>query len=62
MVVLLRIVGLALVAALAAAVLAWMFTGDRKWLRLAWQIFKYGVYALAFVLLMFAGEALFHAG
>jgi hypothetical protein len=61
-VVLLRIVGLALVAALAAAVLAWMFTGDRKWLRLAWQIFKYGVYALAFVLLMFAGEALFHAG
>jgi len=50
------------VAALAAAVLAWMFTGDRKWLRLAWQIFKYGVYALAFVLLMFAGEALFHAG
>ena len=62
MVVLLRIVGLALVAALAAAVLAWMFTGDRKWLRLAWQIFKYGVYALALVLLMFAGEALFHAG
>ena len=62
MVVLLRIVGLALVAMLAASVLAWMFTGDRKWLRLAWQIFKYGVYALAFVLLMFAGEALFHAG
>ena len=62
MVVLLRIVGLALVAALATTMLAWMFTGDRKWLRLAWQIFKYGVYALAFVLLMFAGEALFHAG
>ena len=62
MVVLLRIVGLALVATLAATVLAWMFTGDRKWLRLAWQIFKYGVYGLAFVLLMFAGEALFHAG
>lgn len=62
MVVLLRIVGLALAATLAAAVLAWMFTGERKWLQLAWQIFKYGVYALAFVLLMFAGEALFHAG
>ena len=62
MLVVLRIVGLALAAALAASVLAWMFTGDRKWLRLAWQVFKYGVYTLAFVLLMFAGEALFHAG
>jgi hypothetical protein len=60
--VVLRILGLALAAALATTVLAWTFTGDRKWLRLAWRIFKYGVYALAFVLLMFAGEALFHAG
>jgi len=59
--VVLRVVGLALVVAIAITVLAWMFTGDRKWLRLAWRIFKYGVYALAFVLLMFAGEALFHA-
>jgi cell division protein FtsW (lipid II flippase) len=60
--VVLRILGLALAVALATTVLAWMFTRDRKWLRLAWLIFKYGVYALAFVLLMFAGEALFHAG
>ena len=62
MLVVLRVVGLALVVAVATTVLAWMLTGDRKWLRLAWRIFKYGVYALAFVLLMFAGEALFHAG
>jgi len=60
--VVLRVVGLALVVAVATMVLAWTLTGDRKWLRLAWRIFKYGVYALAFVLLMFAGEALFHAG
>jgi hypothetical protein len=60
--VVLRFVGLTLVVAVATTVLAWMLTGDRKWLRLAWQIFKYGVYALAFLLLMFAGEALFHAG
>jgi hypothetical protein len=60
--VVLRVVGLALVVAVATTVLAWMLTGERKWLRLAWRIFKYGVYALAFVLLMFAGEALFHAG
>ena len=56
----LRLVGLALAVALAATLLAWIFTGDRKWLRLAWRIFKYGVYVLAFVLLLFAGEALFH--
>ena len=58
----LRLVGLALAVALGASVLAWTFTGDRKWLRLAWQIFKYGVYALAFVLILIAGEALFHTG
>ena len=61
MIVALRIIGLAVVIALAFSVLAWAFTGDRKWLRLAWQIFKYAAYGLAFVLVLFAGEALFHA-
>jgi hypothetical protein len=56
--VVLRIVGLAVVVALAATMLAWLFTGDRKWLRLAWRIFKYAVFGLVFVLLLFAGEAL----
>jgi len=58
----LRIVGLAVAVALAVTVLAWAFTGERKWLRAAWLIFKYAVFGLAFVLLLFAGEALFHAG
>ena len=58
----LRLVGLAPAVALAGSVLAWTFTGERKWLRLAWRIFKYGVYVLAVVLLLFAGEALFHTG
>lgn len=57
----LRALGLAVVIALAASVLAWAFTGDRKWLRLAWRIFKYAVFALALVLVLFAGEAVFHA-
>jgi len=56
--VVLRIVGLAVVVALAATMLAWLFTGDRKWLRLAWRIFKFAVFGLVFVLLLFAGEAL----
>jgi heme O synthase-like polyprenyltransferase len=59
--VVLRIVGLAVVIALGATVLAWAFTGDRKWLRIAWRIFKYAVFALALILLLFAAEALFHA-
>jgi hypothetical protein len=58
----LRAIGLAVALALAVTVLAWAFTGDRKWLRLAWRIFKYAVFALALVLVLFAGEALFHAG
>lgn len=55
----LRAIGLAVVVALAVTVLAWIFTGDRKWLRLAARIFKYAVFLLAFVLLLFAAEALF---
>ena len=62
MVVLLRILGLALAGALAVTLLAWIFTGERKWLRLAWQVFKYGVFALTLVLILFAAEALFHTG
>jgi hypothetical protein len=54
----LRVIGLAVVAVLGIALLAWLFTGERKWLRIAWRIFKYAVFALAFVLLLFAGEAL----
>jgi hypothetical protein len=58
----LRIIGLGVAIALGVTVLAWAFTGERKWLRIAWLIFKYAVFALALVLVLFAGEALFHAG
>ncbi len=42
-------------------VLAWIVTGERRWLRRAWLVFKYAVFVLAFVLVLFAGEAFFHA-
>ncbi len=58
MLVVLRIVGLAVAAVLGVTVLAWIFTGDRKWLRIAWLVFKYAAYGLALVLALFAGEAL----
>jgi hypothetical protein len=54
----LRVVGLAVVIALAVTVIAWLVTGEPRWKRLAWLIFKYGVFALLGILLLFAGEAL----
>lgn len=47
--------------ALGATVLAWLLTGERRWLRIAWLIFKYAAFGLLVVLLLFAGEALLHA-
>ena len=61
MLIVLRLAGLAAAAGLAALVLAWLFTGEAKWLRRAWLLFKYSVFVLAFVLLLFAGEALLRA-
>lgn len=58
MLVALRILGLAVVITLGFSILAWVLTRERKWLRISWLVFKYAVYALAFVLLLFAGEAL----
>lgn len=54
----LRIVGLAVVIALAVTTLAWLITGDARWRRLAWLIFKYAVFALTAILLLFAAQAL----
>jgi len=61
LIVVIRILALAVVLALGATVLAWLLTGERRWLRIAWLIFKYAVFGLALVLLLFAGEALLHA-
>jgi hypothetical protein len=54
----LRVIGLAVVIALVFTMVAWLVTREPRWLRLTWLIFKYAVFALAFVLLLFAGEAL----
>jgi cell division protein FtsW (lipid II flippase) len=48
------------VIALGTTLLAWLFTGDRRWLRIAWAIFRYAAFGLLAVLLLFAGEALLH--
>jgi len=61
LIVVVRILALAVALALGATVLAWLLTGERRWLRIAWLIFKYAVFGLALVLVLFAGEALLSA-
>ena len=58
----LRVAVLLFAAALAVCVLSWLITRDAKWRRRSWLVFKYGVYGLTFVLLLFAGEALLQQG
>jgi cell division protein FtsW (lipid II flippase) len=57
----LRLLGVAVALALGVTVLAWLLTGERRWLRIAWVIFRYAAFGLLVVLLLFAGEALLHA-
>jgi hypothetical protein len=61
LIVVVRILAIAVAIALGATLLTWLLTGDRRWLRIAWTIFKYAVFGLLAVLLLFAGEALLHA-
>jgi hypothetical protein len=58
----LRVAVLAFAALLAVCVLSWLVTREPKWKRRAWLVFKYGVYGLTLVLLLFAGEALLQQG
>jgi hypothetical protein len=57
-VLLVRIIGLATAVALGLSVALWLFTGERKWLRLAWRIFKYAVFVILLVLLLIFAERL----
>lgn len=51
----LRIVGILVAIAIGAGILAFLFTGEKRYLRLAWRIAKY---ALIFALVLFALLAL----
>ena len=54
----LRVAVLAAAIAIAVTVLAWLLTGEPRWRRIAWQVFKFSVFGLLAILLLFAGEAL----
>lgn len=55
---LLRVLGLLAAVAIAACVLMYMMTRERRYLRYAWVTFKYGLFLFVLVLLLFFGERL----
>jgi hypothetical protein len=57
--VVLRIVAFAVVVLIGAALGAFLFTRDRRFLRFAWQVFKYGVLLAGVMLVLFALERVF---
>ena len=55
---LVRIVGLLAVIALGVCVATWLATGDRRWLRFAWQLFKVALAVVVLFLVLLFGERL----
>ena len=53
-----RLVGLLLAIALGVCVLLWLATSERKWLRLAWGLFKAALFVVVLILLLMFGERL----
>jgi hypothetical protein len=54
----LRIVGLLLAIALGVCVLLWLASGERKWLKLGWTLFKAALFVVVLILLLMFGERL----
>jgi len=46
----LRIIGFIVLITVGGAVATYLFTQDRRWLRFAWQVFKYSLLVVAVVL------------
>lgn len=55
---LLRIIGLLTAIALAVSVLLYMLSGERKYLSFAWRLFKYSLFVVVLILVLFASERL----
>lgn len=53
-----RVIGLAVAVALGALVLLYVFTGERKYLGIAWRVLKYALFLVILVLTLFALERL----
>jgi hypothetical protein len=57
-VLLVRIIGLLTAIALGTSVLLWLMTSERKWLTMAWRIFRVAIFVVLLILLLFLGERL----
>lgn len=55
---LVRVLGLLVAVALGVCVLMYVMTGERKYLRYAWLVFKYALFLFVLILLLFFGERL----
>lgn len=53
-----RVVGLLVAVALAGCVLMYLASGERKYLRTAWLVFKYALFLSVFFLLLLFAERL----
>ena len=54
-----RVAGVLVAIALALCVLLWLATGDRKWVRYGWNLFRVALALVAvFLLLLFAERLL----
>lgn len=54
----LRVAVVVVALVLSFTIIAWLVTGQPRWRRRSWLIFKYSVFGLTGILLLFAGEAL----
>lgn len=59
--ILLRVLGLVLAIVIGSSVVLYVFTRQKKWLRLAWGTFRIGLVAAVAILLLFALERLSEA-
>jgi hypothetical protein len=57
-VLLVRLLGLLAAIGLAVSILLYMVTGERKYLRFAWRLFKYALFLILVILLMLLFERL----
>jgi hypothetical protein len=55
---LVRIIGLLIVAAIGVSVLVYVVSGNRRYLRFAWTIFKYGLFVAVLLLSAILAERL----
>ncbi len=55
---LVRVIVLLVAIALAVSVLLYVVTGERRYLSISWRIFKYALFVLLLILLLFLFERL----